>query len=463
MSSSDIQNRLVKYITNLDPDADLTQGPIYDLMLQPIPSEIDLAATNAAQLLSLYGRINDASQLTTAELEAVGLNLRVSRVAGSKATVDLKFVLSSTPTTTVTIPSGTAVATSDYKYVFVTNYGVTITPATAYAFYNSATGKYEAYVTATAQNIGSGYNLPLNKINTLISNLSAVQAVTNTVASSGGTDSSDNLAYYTRVQTALNGMDPSSLSSYFNAISRDTTYRDYTLFVSSADRTKFKRRVVGNAFDVYIGTPSYATYVDTFTYTSGTNVFPLGTSPVYAVQYITINNNVLDTTSWSLSLDTSSEYTKSTAGTNTVKITSALAYGDVVSIYYTVNKNCLDVQTALNRLNPQNVTFLVREMTRVPIKITLSVVATQVASTTIDSITTLVSSLCNDSQSDSISVYDIQNVITTSIPSIRMVNVTELHRVSNSNGDAIQNINLAFNEMLTLDVDNGDLVITAAS
>jgi hypothetical protein len=128
-----------------------------------------------------------------------------------------------------------------------------------------------------------------------------------------------------------------------------------------------------------------------------------------------------------------------------------------------VNKNCLDVQTALNRLNPQNVTFLVREMTRVPIKITLSVVATQVASTTIDSITTLVSSLCNDSQSDSISVYDIQNVITTSIPSIRMVNVTELHRVSNSNGDAIQNINLAFNEMLTLDVDNGDLVITAAS
>ena len=463
MSSSDIQNRLAKYIANLDPDADTVQGPIYDLMLRPIPSEIDLAATNAAQLLSLYGRINNASQLTTDELEAVGLNLRVSRVAGSKALVDLKFVLSSKPTTTINIPAGTAVATSDYKYVFVTNYGVTVTPATAYAFYNSATGKYEVYVSATAQNTGSGYNLPLNKITTLISSLSSVQAVTNTVASYGGTDASDNLSYYTRVQTALNGMDPSSLSSYFNAISRDTTYRDYTLFVSSADRTKFKRRIVGNAFDVYIGTPSYATYVDEFTYTSGAQVFTLGTSPVYAVQYVTVNSEVLSTDYWKLTLDTSTEYSKSTAGTNTVALTNALTYNDTVSIYYTVNKNCLDVQTALNALNPQNVSFLVREMTKVPVQIDINLIATQVTSTTIDSVTTLISSLCNDQQTDTLTTYDIQNVITTALPSIRLANVTKLRRSANSAGDAIQDINLAFNEMLSLDVDNGDLVITAST
>jgi hypothetical protein len=37
MSADDIRNRLEKYISAKDSSVDLKQGPIYDLMLQPIP------------------------------------------------------------------------------------------------------------------------------------------------------------------------------------------------------------------------------------------------------------------------------------------------------------------------------------------------------------------------------------------------------------------------------------------
>lgn len=460
MSAEAIRNRLAKYITTLDNESDVTQGPIYDLMLQPLPEEIDLGAENAQRLLSLYGRITDPTQLLTTEMEAVAKNLRVSRVSGSKATVELKFVLATKPTTAITIPAGTAVSTADFKYVFITDYAVTVTPDNAYAFYNSKTGRYEAYVTASAQNNGSGYNLPINRVNTLIKTNANIAAVSNNVAASGGTDASDDASFYTRIQRTLIGLDPTSLAAYFNAIEAGTNYRDFSLFVPASDRTRFKRRAVGNAYDVYVGKPSYATYVDEFTYVSGSQVFGLRTAPVYEVQAVVVNSSAVPVADWSLVRDTSAEYAGSTQAKNKLKITQSLAQGDTVSVYYTVNKNCVSIQEALNALNPQGVSFLVREMKQVPVKITLALSVTQVSSNLIDVATELVSNLCNGGQVESLSPFDLQSLLSSSIPSVRTVSVSELRRKSDTSS-SVQTVNLGFDEIVSLDTTNGDLVITA--
>lgn len=460
MSAEAIRNRLAKYITNLDNESDVTQGPIYDLMLQPLPEEIDLGAENAQRLLSLYGRISDPTQLKTTEMEAVAKNLRVSRVSGSKATVELKFVLATKPTTATTIPAGTAVSTADFKYVFITDYAVTVTPDNSYAFYNSRTGRYEAYITASAQNNGSGYNLPINRINTLIKAVPSIAAVSNTVAASGGTDASDDASFYTRIQRTLIGLDPTSLAAYFNAIEAKTSYRDFSLFVPASDRARFKRRVVGNAYDVYVGSPSYATYADETAYVSGDQVFTLRVAPVYEIQYVMVNSDAIPLTNWSLIRDTSAEYAGSTLAKNRIKITQPLSIGDTVSIYYTVNKNCVAIQEALESLNPQGVSFLVREMKQVPLKITLALSVTQVASSLIDSATELVSNLCNGGQVESLSPYDLQSLLSNSIPSVRTVSVSELRRRSDT-ASSVQTVNLGFDEIASLDTTNGDLVITA--
>jgi hypothetical protein len=462
MSADDIRNRLEKYISAKDSSVDLKQGPIYDLMLQPIPDEIDLGAVNAAHLLSLYGRINDPSQVTSTELEAIAKNLRVSRVSGSKATTTIKLVLSSTPTANVTIPAGTAVCTADFKYVFVTDYAVTVTPDNAYAFYNSKTGRYEVLVSATAQNTGSGYNLPIGKVTTLVKGMSTVQAVTNTVAASGGTDSSDDVSFYNRIQTALNGMDPSSLSAYFNAIATKTAYRNFLLFVSAADRTKFKRRVVGNSYDVYVGEPSYATYVDEFSYASGPKSFTLKTGPATSIQYVMVNGTVLGTSDWTFVRDTSVEFSGSTAASNKVVISATLTNADTVSIYYTVNKNCVDIQQALDSLSPQGVSFVVREMKQVPVTITVALSVTQVSPTLLDTATELLSNMVNGGQMDSISAFDVQDTLVSSIPSVRAASITELRRKANT-ASKVQTIALSFDEIATLDTSNGDLTVTATT
>lgn len=462
MSADDIRNRLEKYISAKDNTVDVKQGPIYDLILRPVPDEIDLGSENAANLLSLYGKISDPSQLKATELEAIGLNLRVSRVSGAKARVDLKFVLSSTPTSNVTIPAGTAVCTSDYKYVFVTDYAVTVSPNSAYAFYNSKTSRYEVLVSATAQNIGSGYNLPIGKLSTMVKTVSTIQAVTNIVAATGGTDSSDNEAYFSRIQTALNGMDPTSLASFYNAIAQRTTYQGFSLFVSASDRAKFKRRVVGNAYDVYLGEPSYATQVDEFAFSSGDQVFTLSVSPVYAIQYVAVNGDTLTTDSWEFSRDTRVEYAGSTAASNRVRISSALKNGDTVSVYYTINKNCVDVQTALDGLSPQGVSFLVREMTQIPVVVTVALSVTQVAPTLIDSANEILNNLFNNGQMDAVTVYDIQSVLAASLPSIRSVSVTELRKKTSTTG-TIEDITLNFDEIVSLDTTSGDLTVTATT
>lgn len=462
MSVQEIQNRLVDYIKAFDPEADFTQGPIYDLMLRPIPEEIDLGATNAQRLLTLYSRALDSSQLSARELDALAKNLRVTKPEGTKATVTLKFVLTGVPTSVITIASGTAVGTSDLRYIFLTDYTVTINPDSAYAFYNSTTGRYEVFVTATAQNTGDGYNLPLNRINTLVNPIAGVVSAINTQEASGGSTAGGSAAYFNRVQTALNGRDLTNISAYRNAIANQTGYVDYLLFVSAADRTKFKRKMVGSAYDVYVGKSGYSTYVDTYTYTSGPQVFVLRSAPVYEIQYVMVNGTVLPLTDWAFARDTSAEYGGSTSAQDKVTISYALSANDVVSIYYTVNINCILIQQALKELDPQNTSFLVREMKDIPVRVTINLVVSQVSASLIDSATNIISNLCNSNDIDSLSIADIQIALTSALPTVRTASVTRLCRRSDP-VESARTITLGYDERISLDTTSGDLVITAVT
>lgn len=101
----------------------------------------------------------------------------VERSLGTKAVVDLQFYLSAPLNNTFIIPQGFEVVDETGVYSFYTNSPLTIPP-----------GLISGTVSATAETVGSNYNLPAYSITGITQPLTFLSSVTNPSPSNGGTD-----------------------------------------------------------------------------------------------------------------------------------------------------------------------------------------------------------------------------------------------------------------------------------
>ncbi|WP_438449471.1 baseplate assembly protein [Gorillibacterium sp. sgz5001074] len=145
-------------------------------------------------------------------LDALGDRIMVPRLADQKATVTIRFTLSTIQLAAVMIPAGTRV-TPDGELYFVTKADLTIAPG-------STTGD----VTTEAAEGGVKYNgLVAGQINILVDPVPYVASVANITTSAGGSDRESDEAYRERQRLA-----PTS----FSVAGPEKAYR---FFAKSAD------------------------------------------------------------------------------------------------------------------------------------------------------------------------------------------------------------------------------------
>lgn len=101
----------------------------------------------------------------------------VTRKLGTQAKTTLTFTLSNPQSFTFTIPEGFEVTDQSGNYIFYTDATLQIPP-----------GLVSGSVTATAEAVGSVYNLPAYSITGIIQPLTFLSQVTNIEPASGGTD-----------------------------------------------------------------------------------------------------------------------------------------------------------------------------------------------------------------------------------------------------------------------------------
>lgn len=138
------------------------------------------------------GRSNLLRYAIDDKLDGIGTDIFLNkRLAAKKATVTLKFALSNTPTTALTIPKGTRV-TPDGEIFFATDSDIIFNPNTV---------ELSQEVSATATVAGSDHNdYEAGSINILVDTSPYVASVENTTVSGGGSDAETDEEYRERLR-----------------------------------------------------------------------------------------------------------------------------------------------------------------------------------------------------------------------------------------------------------------------
>lgn len=169
-------------------------------------------------------------------LDAIGDSYECNRLEAEKAYTTLRYSLGEEYGSDITVPAGTRAATGD-GYYFATDEDLVIPAGDTYAD-----------VSAHAIEGGTNYNgLLSGTITTMVDLVSYVDAVTNTVATQGGTDKETDDDYRERIRLRL--------SSYSTA----GTYNSYKYWALSADNDVADAYIVSpsaNVIYVYIVTTS---------------------------------------------------------------------------------------------------------------------------------------------------------------------------------------------------------------
>lgn len=128
---------------------------------------------------------------TGAALDNLSPLVGIERLDAGYATTVLRFTLSALRTSATSIPEGTQVRTADKKYFATQDYAEI--PA----------GEMFVDVSATATEPGTGSDgIPVGDINVLVDPIPYVASVTNTAASTGGTDVESDDAFTRRIHLA---------------------------------------------------------------------------------------------------------------------------------------------------------------------------------------------------------------------------------------------------------------------
>lgn len=343
-SSQTIKDSLIAAVQSKNPSIDVSKGPIYDLMLRPIPDEIAAPSAEIESLQTLYSPLIAESSDNYAAIDTLGRAFRVSKPTGQRAKTTLVFWFTTLPQGDISIPAGTAVATSDRNIVYTTLSDVQgVNQSTAYSYYNSSTGRYEIYVDAQATQEGQEYEVPAYRLTALLSRITNISGVYNSTPATGGVSAGGYDEYLSRIQQRFLGSDSSSFASYSNAIKE--SYPDCVVnYVPSSDYVVFKRSVRGDGVDVVVATPQTVVGEEAFNAGNNTEFVPMH-QPVLSVSDVYLNGSRI--TDFELVKDTRQAYANSAKSNDRIKITRQLKTSDSIRVRFSYCNYCWAIQNQL--------------------------------------------------------------------------------------------------------------------
>lgn len=263
-----IETSLVTRIQRKDRTIDVTTGPIYELLLTPIPPELSITEGYASRLASLHSPLF-AQVATPDEVDALRVSMRLARGEGEKSRGTQMFWSTGIPDAGIIIPIGTLVATSDNRYTYRTTVERALTAENASSYYNSLTFRYELSISIEAIASGIEYDLPATRINKLVSNIQGLDGTENITSTFGGSEDESTQETVSRIKQRFegfntgtdNGLEITYIKNYAPTLVQDVS------LIKPKDGL-FKRHTRRVAMDIYLSGTNTYTYSQSYTLTA---------------------------------------------------------------------------------------------------------------------------------------------------------------------------------------------------
>lgn len=247
-SFKDIVNSMLRYLHSQRPFADASPGTFTrDVVIDAPASEmeslyLDLNRTSNAQSPDLA---------STVDIEKLGKNFQLRRRGPLKATGTVSFYSFEPPTTLITIPRGTTVASKALSdgtsQQFMTTQDVTLSNID----FSADTGRYEVTATVRATVAGIDGNIPPGAIAAILDPIAGVAGVYNFNAFTNGANFETLVSFRARVKSVITGNSVGTADGYYQTITRITDVIDARIASSDTGIEELRRADVG-AVDIYI-------------------------------------------------------------------------------------------------------------------------------------------------------------------------------------------------------------------
>lgn len=478
-----IKDDLIADIQAANPTVDVVKGPVYDLLLRPVAPVLGNVSDSVFALTNLYSPLVSPEGDNDAIINTLGKAFRVPKPTGKHARGVIVFWFNSVPGTTITIPAGTAVSTTDRSVIYVTVSAIVISPTTAYRYYNAGTSRYEISVAVTASIAGTGQSIPQQRLITLLSRIDGISGVYNPEATIDGADAGSTDSYLAQIQRRFLGIDSASFARQDELIV--AAYPDaVTNYVLSTDYDSFRRPVRGDAFDCIVQLPSPVQATDVFNaardskYTVTGSLFLLTKQPVLpdTVTAVYVNGVVLDTAAYEIVFDTEPATRYSTRSLTGIRVLSQklkLKNTDTVAVAYSYCGTCYGIQSNVFRSSNGTDFFgadgLVRLAETVPVTVAVTVRSSTgigsdslsgFNSATMQTISTAVSDFFSSSAfAETLLPEQLIAYLSTRFTNIRQLQITRFRRIDNYAAE-IEAISLRRYEIPAASA--GDVLVTQA-
>ncbi len=263
----DIVNSMLRFLFTKRPNVDTSPGTFTrDVIVDAVASELEL----------LYNDLNRTANAQSPDLAAVtdierlGKNFQLRRKGPIKATGTITFYSFTVPSSTVTIPRGTTLAskatTDGSSQQFVTTQATTLSSLN----FNADTGRYEVNAPIRAVVPGTDGNVAPGTISALLEPVSGVDGCYNFNAIINGTDFEPLAAFRQRLKTVLTGNNVGTTDGYYQTAIANTDVTDVKVASFNSGIAALRRNDVG-AVDIYIrGLISTQAAIETYTVPSST-------------------------------------------------------------------------------------------------------------------------------------------------------------------------------------------------
>lgn len=336
-SEEQIAQSLVDSINSTDPSVDVTKGPVYDMLLSPVPAELSLVEEKADRVSRLVTLQLD-QVVTDDEASAIATTLGISLPRGD-ASHTSKFVFwSSNPVAdsgAIQVPVGTMVGTTDGRYTFATTRAINVPLTDAAAYYVASRRRYEFQTNIEATGVGPDYDLPPTRISKMFSQIPGIDGCSNLESTSGGTNPADASSAITQARIALAGLDPEVGGGLVRNIFQYNPDKILSVsLVYPKDRPIFARRVKRPSIDAYVYADSPTSNEFTLTAAGGEQTIALPETPVLSVESVRVNSS---TVAFSFLQDTTPEIGLSARANDRIRLATPLSQYDVLIVNYTTS------------------------------------------------------------------------------------------------------------------------------
>lgn len=281
-SQTTIEKSIQTNIENMNESLDSLSGPIYDIVVNPVATEL-ASFEESMEYASMMFSLENASNLEPADVDALGENYGITRNLGTYAYGTVVFERTTPPTSDYIIPILTKVVVPNSELEYVTVASATMYRALASTYYNPNRNKYGVAIPVKATKTGKKYNTKRYTVTSISSTLANFTTCYNSTDIVGGKDIEINSSFANRIKATISGTDKMSLASVKGEI-MDSYSSVMDVSVISFGDDLMTRTASGYPRDIYLIGGVDIEYSADWVYSSADDKFLLPKQPVSGVR-----------------------------------------------------------------------------------------------------------------------------------------------------------------------------------